>query len=209
MDPNSKVLWGGELVDDNLLGAAKNLTYVNRRLDLLERVKIKEFCSARPISVSTGDVLQFCNNSSFINTTVDGTQELRIKTKVQGLEINLDVETINNHFGLPTQGDDYEPDTSLDGAKIFYSHYMNPQHAKTPPKFDNSIVRRRHLVKAWDLMALVLHRCFDSNQGGADQISMERWRIMVFLNSLEDPDEPFNWGKYIFLRFVDKHSIVL
>ena len=102
---------------------------------------------------------------------------MSIKTKVQGQETLLDETAFCELFELQNLGKDFEINTKddelLEGVKELYSDECDLEKSDTPTEFKLADIRTRHLLVHWDVLACILHRCFDGLQGGADQISQE------------------------------------
>ena len=74
-----------------------------------------------------------------------------------------------------------------------------------PDSFIRVEIRTRHLYEHWNVLACLLHHCFDGKKGGIDQISIDRWMMMIILhNQLNAQENLFNWGKYAFNKFVSR-----
>ena len=204
-----RMIWGGAMVEKYLTAAIEYQTDRKLILDMLEKAQIKGFLSARPSGISSLDVLEFYNNSRIISCVSEGTEIVSIKTSVQGKEILLDLTTFCKLFEFQNIGKDFEINTKdddlLEGVKQLYSDVCDLEKSDTPTEFKLADIRTRHLMVHWDVLACILHRCFDGLQGGADQISQERWIMMFLLNQQDERlENPYNWGKYAFMKFVKK-----
>lgn len=98
----------------------------------------------------------------------------------------LDETAFCELFEFQNLGKDFKIDTKdedlLEGVKSLYSDVCDLDKPDTPINFKLADVRTRHLLVHWDVLACILHRCFDGLQGGAYQISQERWMMMFLLN---------------------------
>ena len=182
---NHRMIWGGAMVEEYLTAAIENQADRKLILDVLEKAQIKGFLSARPSGISSLDVLEFYNNSRIISCVSKGTEIVSIKTSVQGKEILLDLTTFCKLFEVQNLGKDFEINTKdeelFEGVKELYSDVCDLEKSDTPTEFKLADIRTRHLLVHWDVLAYILHRCFDGLQGGADQISQERWMMMFLL----------------------------
>ena len=81
----------------------------------------------------------------------------------------------------------------IESVKVLFEDVSKDQVEDCPDSFILKEIRTIHLYKHWNVLACLLHRCFDGNKGGIDQISMERWMMMSILhNQLEEQENLFN-----------------
>ncbi len=162
-------------------------------ISTLNKCGLLKFLEKEPTGVSTMDVVEFYNNSVLVVT--DG--ETSLKTTVQGVQIEVDWETLADMFELRKAGNISSfpsyPDSEL---KVLYAEIKNPREPSAPKTFQTNSCRRKHVLDVYNNIGYLISKCVDCQKGSFDQFSRKRWSTLKLIHDMNSGKGfQLNWGK--------------
>src|SRR6266496_3348594 len=166
-----KMYWGAIAKEEHI----KCLVQDQDREEListLNKCGLLKFLEKEPTGISTMDVVEFYNNSVMVVTD----DETMLKTTVQGVQIEVNWETLAGTFELRKAGNISSfpsyPDSTL---KVLYAEIINPREPSAPKNFQTNSCRRKHVLDVYNNIGYLISKSVDCQKGSFDQISRKRW----------------------------------
>src|SRR6266496_3908847 len=189
-----KMYWGAIAKEEHI----KCLVQDQDREEListLNKCGLLKFLEKEPTGISTMDVVEFYNNSVLV--VLD--DETMLRTTVQGVQIELDWNTLADTFELRKAGNISSfpsfPDSTLEEM---YAQIKNPHDSSSTKNFQTNSCRRKHILDVYNNIGYLISKYVDCQKGSFDQFSRKCWSTLKLIHDMNSGKGfQLNWGKAI------------